>query len=27
MVVNSGRPVSEVARDLGINEGTLGVTG
>jgi len=25
LVINSGRPVAEVARDLGINEGTLGV--
>ena len=24
LVVNSGRPVAEIARDLGINEGTLG---
>jgi transposase len=24
LVINSGRPVAEVARDLGINEGTLG---
>jgi transposase len=23
LVINSGRPVAEVARDLGINEGTL----
>lgn len=25
MVVGSGRPIAEIARDLGINEGTLGV--
>ncbi|MFL6052856.1 MAG: transposase [Actinoallomurus sp.] len=24
LVVHSGRPIAEVARDLGINEGTLG---
>jgi transposase len=24
LVINSGRPVAEIARDLGINEGTLG---
>jgi transposase len=24
LVVSSGRPVAEIARDLGINEGTLG---
>jgi transposase len=24
MVIDSGRPIAEVARDLGINEGTLG---
>ena len=24
LVINSGRPVAEVARNLGINEGTLG---
>ena len=24
LVVNSGRPIAEIARDLGINEGTLG---
>lgn len=24
LMINSGRPVAEVARDLGINEGTLG---
>jgi transposase len=24
MVVSTGRPIAEVARDLGINEGTLG---
>lgn len=24
MVVGSGRPIAEIARDLGINEGTLG---
>jgi transposase len=24
LVVSSGRPIAEVARDLGINEGTLG---
>ena len=24
MVIESGRPIAEVARDLGINEGTLG---
>ncbi len=24
LVINSGRPVAEIARDLGMNEGTLG---
>jgi transposase len=24
LVINSGRPIAEIARDLGINEGTLG---
>ena len=24
LAINSGRPISEIARDLGINEGTLG---
>ena len=24
LVVSSGRPVAEIARDLGVNEGTLG---
>jgi transposase len=24
LVTNSGRPVAEIARDLGVNEGTLG---
>ena len=24
LVTNSGRPIAEIARDLGINEGTLG---
>lgn len=24
LVINSGRPVAEIARELGINEGTLG---
>lgn len=24
LVINSGRPMAEVARNLGINEGTLG---
>ena len=24
LVVSSGRPVAEIARDLGLNEGTLG---
>jgi transposase len=24
LVINSGRPAAEIARDLGINEGTLG---
>lgn len=24
LVINSGRPTAEIARDLGINEGTLG---
>ncbi len=24
LVIDSGRPIAEIARDLGINEGTLG---
>lgn len=24
LVINSGRPIAEIARDLGVNEGTLG---
>jgi transposase len=24
LAINSGRPIAEIARDLGINEGTLG---
>ncbi|MBV9059807.1 MAG: transposase [Pseudonocardiales bacterium] len=27
LVINSGRSIPEIARDLGINGGTLGVTG
>jgi transposase-like protein len=27
LVISSGRPMAEIARDLGINEGTLGELG
>ena len=27
LVISSGRPMAEIARDLGINEGTLGSWG